>query len=315
MSLQMKATRYGGPESIEAFEVDVPRAGPGQVTIEVRAAGVNPSDWKGITGLGRGGADPAALPKPLGLEISGVVTDVGPDVGTTGASLSLGDAVLAFPVEGGYSELLTVAADTVFALPPTLTFAQGANLLLVGTTAADMLRVVTPTTGDTVVVHGASGATGVSLLQQLRDLGCRVLGTASEQNFALLRRFGAEPVLHGVGLEQRIRENAPDGVDAALDCVGTDEAVDVSLALVADRSRIVTIANVARAEAEGFWSVEGATPESRAYRLRSRANLVGLAARGDLVVPMARTFPLREAAAALELLLRGHPGGKLALLP
>jgi NADPH2:quinone reductase len=112
-----------------------------------------------------------------------------------------------------------------------------------------------------------------------------------------------------------VRALAPDGVDVALDAVGTDEAVDVSLELVADRQRIVTIAAMGRAEESGFRAIGGTMPASAAYRDQVRARLVELAGQGQLVVPVARTFPLTEAVAALELLQGGHPGGKLALLP
>lgn len=205
------------------------------------------------------------------------------------------------------------AAD-VFAKPPALDFPEAANLLLVGGTAADLLRVVPAREGTTVVIHGASGAVGVSLLQQLVPFGVRAIGTASEANFDEVRRFGGEPVTYGDGLEERLRELAPEGFDAAYDCVGTDEAVDVSLALV-DRNRLVTIAAGARAAEEGFEAVGGARPDSATFRDGVRADLVAMAARGELVVPVSRTFPLDEAAAALSLLADEHPGGKLALIP
>jgi electron transfer flavoprotein alpha subunit len=96
--------------------------------------------------------------------------------------------------------------------------------------------------GETVLVHGASGAVGVSLLQQAALLGVRVVGTCSRRRFDEVRRFGGEPVPYGAGLEGRVREAARDGIVAALDCVGTDEAVDVSLAMVSERARVVTIA-------------------------------------------------------------------------
>lgn len=305
MSIQMKATAYSGPDTLQPFEVNVPRPGPGEVTIRVRAAGVNPTDWKGIAGGGYGVEDAAALPKSVGTEVAGVIEAVARDARVAGNEATPGLSVIAFPVQGGYAEQLTVSADAVFLKPANLDSPEAANLLLVGTTAADMLRVVAPTPGETVIVHGASSAVGVSLLQQIRALDCRVLGTASDQNFGLLRQFGAEPLPYGDGLEERTRDAATEGVTAAFDCVGTDEAIDVSLALVANRSR---------AEQEGIAFIDGASPQSRAFRLGIAQDLVDSAARGELTVPMARTFPLREAADALRYLQRGHPGGKIALI-
>jgi NADPH:quinone reductase len=122
-------------------------------------------------------------------------------------------------------------------------------------------------------------------------------------------------VTYGDGLRERVRETAPNGVVAALDCVGTDEAVDVSLALVAERDRIVTIAAPERAKAEGFTAIAGSMPASQAYRDSVRADLVRWAGERRLVVPVARTFALADALEAAELLVSGHPGGKLVLQP
>jgi NADPH2:quinone reductase len=306
------APTYGGPEVLEVREVEVPAPGAGEVTIEVRAAGLNPVDFKLFSGAR--GADPDALPVPVGLEVAGVLTAIGPDTEIASGGGEVGDEVLAFRVSGGYSSALTVPAADVFAKPATLDLPEAANLLLVGGTAADMLRIVPAREGTTVVIHGASGAVGVSLLQQLAPLGVRAIGTASEANFDEVRRFGGEPVTYGDGLEGRLRDLAPEGFDAAYDCVGTDEAVDVSLALV-DRARLVTIAAAGRAGEEGFEVVGAARPDSAAFRDANRASLVDMAARGDLIVPVARTFPLDEAVAALTLLASEHPGGKLALIP
>jgi NADPH:quinone reductase len=306
------APKYGGPEVLEVREVDVPDPGPGEVTIEVRAAGLNPVDFKLFSGAR--GADPDALPLPVGLEVAGVLSAIGPDTEIASGGGEVGDEVVAFRVTGGYSSALTVSAADVFAKPATLDFPAAANLLLVGGTAADMLRVVPAQAGTTVVIHGASGAVGVSLLQQLAPLGVRAIGTASAANFDEVKRFGGEPVTYGDGLEGRLRDLAPDGFDAAYDCVGTDEAVDVSLALV-DPHRLVTIAAAGRAAEEGFEVVGAGRPDSAAFRDSNRAALLDLAARGELVVPVSRTFPLEEAGAALSFLAEEHPGGKLALIP
>jgi NADPH2:quinone reductase len=306
------APAYGGPEKLEVREVEVPTPAPGEVTIEVRAAGVNPVDFKLFSGAR--GADPDALPLSVGLEVAGVLGAIGPETQIASGGGEVGDEVVAFRVRGGYSSALTVAAADVFAKPATLDFPEAANLLLVGGTAADMLRVVPAGAGTTVVIHAASGAVGVSLLQQLAPFGVRAIGTASPANLDEVRRFGGESVTYGDGLEGRLRDLAPEGFAAAYDCVGTDEAVDVSLALV-DRQRLVTIAAAGRAAEEGFEVVGASRPDSTAFRDSNRANLLGMAARGDLVVPVSHTYPLEAAAEALAFLAEGHPGGKLALIP
>jgi NADPH:quinone reductase len=281
------------------------------VTITVRAAGMNPADFKHVARDG----DRSSLPIAIGYEVSGVISAIGPRTQIASGVGAVGDQVLAFRIAGGYASELTVAAKDVFAKPSSMSYPEAANLLLAGTTAAEMLDVTRVAAGDTIVVHGASGAVGVSVLQQAALLGARVVGTASQTSFDVVRRFGAEPVTYGGGLEQRLRDLAPDGYAAALDTVGTDEAVDVSLALVRDRSRIVTIAARDRAESGGFTVIGGAMPASATYRDENRRRLIGLAADRRLVVPVAGTFPLADAIKALRILQDGHPGGKLALTP
>jgi NADPH:quinone reductase len=304
------AADFGGPEVLKQVDVEVPAPGPGEVTIQVRAVGMNPADFKRFAA----GDDRAVLPMPVGYEVAGVIRAIGPDTEIGSGGGAVGDEVLAFRISGGYATAVTVPADKVFAKPPSLDFPAAANLLLAGATAADMLHVTNVAAGETILVHGASGAVGVSVLQQAKLLGARAVGTASEKNFDTVRRFGGVPVAYGDGLLDRVREAAPEGIAAALDTVGTDEAVDVSLALV-PRERIVTIAARARASADGFRAIGGADPDSAAFRDQVRPRLIRLAADGDLIVPVARTFPFDEAPAALELLRSGHPGGKLALIP
>jgi NADPH:quinone reductase-like Zn-dependent oxidoreductase len=304
------ALEPGGLEVFSLEEYDVPPPGPGEVTIEVRAAGMNPADHKHVAA-----ADPKAFPIAVGYEVAGVIGAIGPETEIASGGGRSGDEVLAFRVAGGWATELTVPAVDVFAKPASLSYAEAANLLLAGCTAAEMLHVTDATEGETVLVHGASGAVGVSVLQQAAARGVRVVGTASEGGFDRVRRYGGVPVRYGAGLEERVREAAPGGVAAALDCVGTDEAVDVSLALVADRARIVTIAAAARAQAEGFLAIGGSMPASKAFRDAARADLIRAAAEGRLSVPIARTYPLTDALTALELLRGQHPGGKLALIP
>ncbi|HTX01331.1 MAG TPA: NADP-dependent oxidoreductase [Acidimicrobiales bacterium] len=304
------ATDFGGPEVLKTRSVDLGPPGTGQVTIEVRAAGMNPADYKHIAS----GQDPSLLPLTLGYEVAGIVAALGPNTVLASGPGAIGEEVVAFQVLGGYATALTVSAADVFAKPPALEFAQAANLLLVGTTASEMLHVSNVTAGDVVLVHGAAGAVGTSVLQQARLLGARVVGTASPDNFEQVRRYGATPVAYGPGLEDRVRVAAPDGVTAALDTVGTDEAVDVSLALVSDRERIVTIAAFARAKADGIALLGASNSASAPYRAAQRARILGLAGDGQLEVPIGATYAIDDAPAALSALMGRHPYGKLALI-
>lgn len=309
-AVRMVVTHHAATPELTAQAVELSPPEPDQVQVQVRAAGINPAD---LVALAPG--QPGEEPQPIGYEAAGVVAAVGADASTRQRPVAVGDEVIVYLVPGAYASHLTAAAADVFPKPATLDFPAAANLFLVGLTAAEMLDVTGVTRGDTVVVHGASGATGVSVLQQARLIGARVIGTASERNFDLLRSFGAEPVAYGPGLEQRLRRLVPGGLDAALDCVGTDEALDVSRAVVSDRRRTVSIANPTRSRELGIRYVVGSDPDSHAYRSSQRPRILDLAARGRLEVPVARTFPLTEARQALDLLRTRHPGGKLALIP
>lgn len=285
-----------GPTTLSFETYEVPPPGATEVTIAVHAAGVNPADHKHL-------ARATSFPVPVGYEVAGVVSAVG-----SSAGLAVGDEVLAFRVSGGWASALNVPAADVLAKPAALSFPEAANLLLAGTTASEMLHVVGASAGETILVHGASGAVGVAVLQLAAALGVRVIGTAGPTGRDRVSAFGGVPVAYGDGLLSRVSSY---DVVAALDCIGTDEAVSVSRALV-DPERIVTIA---APESSGLRRIAGAIPASRDYRDSVRADLVALAAAGKLVVPMARTFPLAEAPAAVDLLKTGHPGGKIALLP
>jgi NADPH2:quinone reductase len=310
MAQRWVAARPGGPEVFSFVSYDVPPPGPGEVTVHVRAAGVNPADASHVA---QGKREP--FPRGVGYEVAGVLTAIGPGTEIATGGGAVGDEVLAFRVAGGWASDLNVSARDVFAKPGALTFEQAANLLLAATTASEMLHVTAVQPGETVLVHGASGAVGVSLLQQAALLGARVVGTCSPARFAVVRRFAGVPVMYGDGLVSRIGEAAPEGVAAALDCVGTDEAVDVSLCVVPNRARVVTIAAKQRGAQAGIGVLGGDLPGSAAYRDAVRADLVRLAGQERLEVPMARTFPLEQAMEAVELLRGQHPGGKVALIP
>jgi NADPH2:quinone reductase len=305
------ATAWGSPDRWEFVEEYLPAPGAGEVTIRVHAAGVNPADAKHVASERPG----LALPVPIGYEVSGEVSAIGPDTRIGSGAVEVGDEVIAFRVRGGYATELTVPAEKVFAKPTTLSHPEAANLLLVGTTAAEMLAVTGVAPGETILLHGASGAVGASVLQQARLRDVRVIGTASPERFDEVRRFGGIPVAYGPGLADRVAVLADGPIAAALDAVGTDEAVDTSLDLVADRGRIVTIAAFGRAGAEGILAIAGSMPDSTRFRDEVRGELIALAQNGDLVVPVAETFPLERARAAHRLLATGHPGGKLALIP
>lgn len=305
------AAQPGTPDTWEFVDYDVPVPGPGEITVRVHAAGMNPADYKHVA-MARAGLE---FPVPIGYEISGEITAIGPGTVIGSGAAKVGDEVIAYRVRGGYATEVTIPADKAFAKPTTLTHAAAANLLLAGTTAIEMLVVTAAEAGETILLHGASGAVGISVLQQAAHRGIRVIGTASEARFDEVRRFGGIALEYGEGLVARARAVADAPIVAALDAVGTDEAVDTSLELVHDRERIVTIAAPARAQQDGIRWIAGSAPDSQRFRDRIRGELATLAQQGLLEVPVARTYPLADALQAVRLLAQGHAGGKLALIP
>ncbi|NQX12217.1 NADP-dependent oxidoreductase [Microbacteriaceae bacterium VKM Ac-2855] len=303
------APEYGSPAELRVVDVEVPHPGPGHLNIRVVAAGVNPSDAKLVRGqFGRG----ARLPLRPGSEVSGVVSAVG----GSDVPFAVGDEVVAYRVAGGYAEELQTTSATVLRKPPTLSWHEAAGLLLTGVTAYHLLEATHVGAGDTVLIHGASGSVGLLAVQLARIRGARVIGTASERNHELLARFGAEPVAYGPGLVERIRAVAPHGIDAALDTVGTDEALDVSVVVTPLKTRIATIAGFARASAIGGIKKLGGGPGADAgssLRNAARGTLLQLAGEGRLEVTLGASFALEQAAEALALVEGGHAGGKVVL--
>ncbi|APB00157.1 Alcohol dehydrogenase [Nocardia seriolae] len=296
------------------IEIEVPEPGPGEVTVAVRAAGVNPFDYKVYSGAF--GTDPGKLPMRLGLEVSGVVTAVGSDAVGPAGPIAVGDEVIA-PVSGGYATAVNARAAVVVPKPADVEWKQAAGVLSVGGTAVHLLTATGVGPGDTVLVHGAAGSVGALAAQLAVARGARVIGTASASRHERLRAYGVEPVEYGPGLADRVKALAPNGIDAALDTVGTDEAVDVSLELVADRSRIASIVAFGRAAADGFKVLgmgPGADPGTE-IRGNTWRELLPLLSAGKLDLAIAKTFPLAEVAAAHDFVRDGHAGGKVILLP
>lgn len=309
------AAGYGGPEVLSVIDEPMPDPGPGEARIEVRAAGVNPIDYK--TYSGAFGADPVRLPIRLGSEAAGLVTAVGPRAVGPAGPVAAGDEVIVFRAPGAYAAELVVPAQAVVPKPAALDWAQAAGLMVTGVTAWHALAVTGTGAGDTVLIHAAAGGVGVMAVQLAVARGASVVATASPARHAFLRELGATPVAYGPGLAGRVRAAAPDGVTAALDLIGSDEAMEVSLALVSDRARVVTIAAFAKGLKAGIKVIGGAPGADPGTEIRdaARLDLARLAGAGALKVFVTQTFPLTDAAAAHRAIMTGHAAGKIALLP
>ena len=319
MAQVVVATAFGGPEVLSLVEQDVPDPGPGEVTIRVKAAAVNPLDYLLYSGMF--GSDPGWLPMRVGQELAGVVTAAGPNAVGPAGPVEVGDEVIAYPgdVAGAYASEVTWPARGVVPKPSDLGWAQASGLLFAGGTAVHALTATGVTSNDVVLIHGVSGSVGMIAAQLGIHRGARVIGTASPARHAALKQHGIVPVSYGDGLAERIRTAAGlNGVDAAVDAVGTDEAVDTSLEVVSDRERIATIVAFERGNEAGIKTLGaggGATDPGTDIRSQAWFELTSLAADGKLEVIVARTFALAEAAAANEFVMAGHAGGKAVLLP
>lgn len=303
--MKMKAAafaEFGTADVLRPTELDAPEAGPGQVRVNVRVAGVMPYDP-----AVRGGWTPAGytmtFPEIPGNEFAGVVDQVGE--GVTG--FTAGDEVLGFSMLKSYAEYVVVGADQIVRKPATMSWEVAGGFPGNAQGAALAMEVLAVGAGDTLLVHGASGGLGTLVVQLAKQLGAAaVVATASEPNHEYLRSLGAVPVTYGEGLVDRVRAVAPQGVDAALDLAG-DEALRASVELVKDRNRIGTMVAYGIAGDLGVQIVRG---ERTAQRL---AGMVERYERGELTVHLREVYPLERAADAHRDVESGHGRGKAVI--
>jgi NADPH:quinone reductase-like Zn-dependent oxidoreductase len=283
-----------------------PKVGPGQVLIQVRAAAVNPVDWKVMAG-GLDGMMDTVFPVIPGWDVAGVVAGTGPDT----PEFAPGDEVIAYARKdavqaGTFAEYVAVSAPSVARKPASLDWAQAAGLPLAGLTALRSLDRLAVGAADVLLVHGAAGGVGSLAVQLGRDRGARVIGTASERNHAFVRELGGEPVSYGDGLVERVRALAPGGVSAVADFVGGQ--LETTLSVLADGGRHVSVADPQVEQHGGHWI--WVRPDGAKL-----AELARIADRGALTVEVAQTFPLDRTGEAFDASRTGHTRGKLVVIP
>jgi NADPH:quinone reductase-like Zn-dependent oxidoreductase len=303
---QMQAVvfeEFGGPEVLRIAEVDEPHAGAGQVRVSVRAAGVNPIDFKIRRGWTKGFIDPV-FPATPGMEVAGVVDEAG-----EGAGFAVGDEVVGWAATGSYAEYAIVG--NVVRKPAGVSWEQAVGLPIAGETAQRVLDELRVKEGETLLLLGAAGAVGSIAVQLAKAAGVTVIGTASAGNHDFLRSIGATPIEYGDGLVDRVREVAPQGIDAVFDAAGLG-GLKESIELRGGTDRIVTIADFSAGEL-GVAASMGATtsPEEVGAALTKQLEA---AASGALEVRIAETFALADAAKAQELSESGHARGKVVIL-
>ncbi|MGP3633731.1 NADP-dependent oxidoreductase [Streptomyces sp. 24-1644] len=296
--------RFGGPEVLHLAQVDEVHPGRGQVRVKVRAAGVNPIDYK----IRRGWMEQVfttPLPATPGSDVAGVVDEIGEGV----TAFVPGDEVLGTSATGSYATHALADVRALTRKPADLSWEAAAALPVASGTAFRVLDELAVTEGDTLLLHGAAGAVGSAAVQLAAARGATVIGTASPANHDYLRVLGAVPVAYGDGLVDRVHQVAPQGVDAVFDASGRGALPD-SIELRGGTDRIVTIADADAARlGVAISSGAGAVPGEHL------AESARLAAVGELRVPVAQTFALSDAAKAHEVSETGHVRGKLVLVP
>ena len=289
----------GGPEKQAFLDVPVPDPGPGELLVRVRAAGVNPGDWRL-----REGAYGTVGPAVFGREVAGTVQQLGP--GVTG--FAVGDEVFGGcpDMVGGWAEQALVTASFAAHRPASVAPEVAAALPVAAGTAYDALENLTLPSGSTLLVNGAGGGVGIAVVQLAVARGLRVIGTASPAKHALVAGLGAVPVAYGDGVLDRIRAQAPSGVDAVFDLVGGRSLRTVA-GLVEDGSRLLSVAD------KGLVKELGGRDVIRDRSTAVLSELARLVAEGVLDPHVSDVRPLKDAAAALAVVEQGHALGKIVL--
>jgi NADPH:quinone reductase-like Zn-dependent oxidoreductase len=292
-------TDFGSAEHERFIDGPTPEPGPGQLLIDVRAAGVNPYDWKLRSGLfGR----KAKLPRAMGVEAAGVVRAIGPEVeGFQVGAEVVGSAAKGF---GSYADQTVLRASATVLKPAGLNFSDAAVMPVAGVAAYNGTHQVPLEQDQTLVIIGAGGGVGTIATQIGSARGVTVIGVAGESKQDYLRELGAVPVVYGAGLAERLREASAGRIDLVLDLVGGEslrEALEVASA-----DRIITTVD---SEAVAEHGVRELRHDPEALR-----KVVEIAASGR-IDPKVTAFPLAEAREAVAEVEAGHSIGNIVLVP
>jgi len=305
--------KIGGP--IALMDLPTPGIGAGEVLIRVRAAGVNPFDWKVADGELEDELE-HRFPLILGFDAAGVIERVGADV----TELAEGDEVYGYlfkPVIGGgaYAEYVSAPATIVAKKPESLRLTEAAALPMPGLTAMDLVEAVDPKEGEIVLIVGATGGVGSYAVQLATRRGARVIATARQANEAFARELGAtETVDHtGKDIADAVRMTHPGGIEAIIDVVSKRDLLGRMAGLLKEGGRLASSVYAADVESLAQRGIKatnvGAQPDAR--RLEELSRMVDA---GELTVRLERTFPLERAPQALEESRTRHVRGKIVLL-
>lgn len=301
----MKAVQYeayGNPDVLHIAEIEEPHAADGEIRIVVKAAAVNPIDWKIRSGA-MAGNQPLDTPAGIGMDASGIVDEVGADI----EDVSIGDAVFGSTRTSATAEY-AVLSEWV-AKPGALPFDEAAGFVMASETAQRALNLLSARAGQTLVINGASGGVGLTASQFAVATGLDVIGTASERNHEFLQSIGVTPTTYGDGLVARVNALAPQGVDLALDVAGSG-VISELIELTGSADNVITIADFSAAEL-GVRVTTGGSGESAPEGRKRAAELYES---GEFTLPVAETFDLDAAAQAHAKSQEGHVLGKYVIV-
>ena len=298
---KMQAAEVGEGGTLSVQTRPVPWPGPGEVLIKVRAAGVNPVDWKAA--MRRLGMVP-------GTDVSGTIETLGE--GVTG--WKVGDQVLGFARQSGsYAEYAVISVTSLARKPVSMTFEQAAGVPIAAETAYRALHETGKIErGQTVLIHGAAGGVGSSAVQIAKAAGARVIGTASSNNQEFLRSLGVDEV---IDYKSQRFEDVVKNVDLVLNTADADTTAR-SIGVVRAGGTLVSIVGPPNPEACAAAKIRCARPnrETGASNADMLARVVELADAGKFKVYVDATYPLADAAKAWEKSREGHTRGKLIIV-
>ena len=304
MSRAVMYETFGGPEVLELREVPEPHAGSGEVRVRVSAVGLNPMDWVLTSMPEMAEQFGISLPSGFGTDFAGVVDEVGEGV----SGFAMGDRVYGSAVGRAAADFAVVkpSTDTLLHTPEEISDEVASTLSVAGLTASAALAAVDVQAGDTVLIGAPLAVSAWSPSSSPSSPVRRVIGTASEGTFDFLRQFGADPVTYGPGLEDRVRAMVPDGVSAATDLFGTETA-EAALALGVPPERISTIAAGPNPPG-GVRPTGGLNAQPEDLKRITDAIVAG-----EITMPIAATFPIKQIGEAVQLQAGRHVHGKIVV--
>jgi NADPH:quinone reductase-like Zn-dependent oxidoreductase len=290
----MKAARvHGFGQPIQIDEIPVPQPGPGQILIQVKAAAVNPVDWKIAAGYLPNLPQP--MPLTLGCELAGIVTAIGANV----TNFASGDRVFGYGSllrNGAYAEYFLADAQEFAKIPHGVSFAHAAAVPVALFTALDGLEVqATVHPGDRVLVLGGAGGVGSMAIHVAKHHGAFVYATASARNQDRLQELGADVAI------DYANPDLPKDVDIVFDAVGGDAAVQAAPALKPDGAFVSP--------------AYGQVPGAKYYGIQPDGARLAAYPIAALPVNIDQEFPLTQAAAAVAYSQTGRTRGKILLIP